>query len=762
MVFDENQHYDPSEPDLTQLVAEPMIETTFETPQHYRAIVSSLELEDDEISVTDVDATEDVSSLVAEGERLTKKGVTSSNDFTLPTPLPTPQSALESTPESMSDLTLASTSNYVTPRTSPPVTLTEERLPKANTVQPKHVVSASLDVGNILPEGVTRSRKKKYAAALQTTLDGKLTAFHNAFFAFSTAIKYYDVPPRSTFLPSPITPIKLHRDSLPPEPQNFRELAKHPFAEGFKHAMRVELTALRSKTTWAEVPKDEAEKEKRTPIPTTWVFKYKFDDQGFLIKYKARLCARGDLQKTEGDTYAATLAARIFRALMALAAAFDLETRQYDAVNAFANSPINEPTYCTLPQGWDGLDINILLKLLRALYGLRQSPALWYQNLSKTFLQLGLDPVPGVECCFVNDHMIVFFFVDDISVLYDKRYTKEVDEFQSRLFEIYEMRNLGEIEWFIGVRVIRDRPHRLLWLCQDSYIDKLASKFNISSDTRHYNTPLPVKALQKNTGQATAQEIYAYQQRVGSINFAAVITRLDVAHAASKLSEHLTNPSSRHLELANRTIDYLVGTRSLAIQFNGLSDQSKSIFLASSDASFADDPDTRYSSQGYVFTLFDGPIDWKANKQKTVTLSSTEAELLTMSTTGKETIWWTRFFDAIDFDPGHKTFIQCDNRQTIRAFNSDHPRFTTKLRHVDIHRHWLRQEVSNGTLDIRWTPTATILADGLTKPLTIQRHRDFVRSLGMKDVKDKTEKGESPTVGKENPEVFHDSQIGDS
>ena len=196
--------------------------------------------------------------------------------------------------------------------------------------------------------------------------------------------------------------------------------------------MRVELADLRNKNTWMEVPRDEAEKENKSPIPTTWVFKYKFDDQGFLTKYKARLCAWGDLQNTEEDTYAATLAARIFRALMALTAAFVLKTRQYDAVNAFANSPIDEPTYCTPPQGWDG-DTYILLKLLQALYSLKQSPALWYRHLSKTLLHLGLDPVPDVECCFVSDYMIVFSFVDDISVLYDKKYTDKVDDFQGKL-----------------------------------------------------------------------------------------------------------------------------------------------------------------------------------------------------------------------------------------------------------------------------------------------------------------------------------------
>ena len=85
-----------------------------------------------------------------------------------------------------------------------------------------------------------------------------------------------------------------------------------------------------------------------------WVYRYKFDENGWLVKFKARLVARGDLQHTMMDTFAATLAARLFRFLMALAAAFGLETRQYDAVNAFANALIDEPTYCKPPPGWPG------------------------------------------------------------------------------------------------------------------------------------------------------------------------------------------------------------------------------------------------------------------------------------------------------------------------------------------------------------------------------------------------------------------------
>jgi Reverse transcriptase (RNA-dependent DNA polymerase) len=111
-----------------------------------------------------------------------------------------------------------------------------------------------------------------------------------------------------------------------------------------------------------------------TPLPLLWVFKYKFDTNGYLTKFKARLCVRGDLQTTEQDTYAATLAARTFRALMAISAAFDLEASQFDAVSAFVNSDLDEEIYCQPPEGYQRPDSTWLL--LRALYGLKQSPLL--------------------------------------------------------------------------------------------------------------------------------------------------------------------------------------------------------------------------------------------------------------------------------------------------------------------------------------------------------------------------------------------------
>jgi hypothetical protein len=128
-------------------------------------------------------------------------------------------------------------------------------------------------------------------------------------------------------------------------------------------------------------------------------------------------------------------------------------------------------------------------------------------------------------------------------------------------------------------------------------------------------------------------------------------------------------------------------------------------------------------------------VDWKSTKQKTVTTSSTEAELLALSHAAKETYWWTRLFKSIDFNPGQdQTTINCDNIQTIRLLTKQTPVLATKLKHVDIHNHWLRQEVQNGNIQIDWVSTHNMPADGLTKNLPRQKHDIFVGQLGLVDI----------------------------
>jgi hypothetical protein len=445
--------------------------------------------------------------------------------------------------------------------------------------------------------------------------------------------------------------------------------------------------------------------------------------------------ARGDLQYTAEDTYAATLAAQTLRAIMAVIAAKGLETRQYDAVNAFANSPLPTPILCYCAEGYGRF--GYLLRVLKAIYGLKTSPLLWYKHITRTLEDLGLHSIPDSNCLFVNDWLILIFYVDDIITAYAPRDQPLMDKFEVDLLNKYEMRRMGEAEHFLGVRIVRDRPQRKLWLIQDSYFENLAGKYNITVNLNKVpKTPLPSTELVPFEGNATAQQIYGYQQRVGSINFSAVITRPDVSKSVSILSEFLQNPSPTHIAAADRTLEYLVGTKYLAIEYNG-NHEEKNIFVASSDSAFADDIATRHSSYGFCFSLFGGVIHYKAVKGSTVTTSSTEAELLALSMTAKDFVWWKRFFGHIQLDLDEEPTIHCDNQQTIRLLTKETPKLQTALKHVDIHQSWLRQEVQAGRIKVQWVPTAEMVADGFTKALPAQKHSDFMKLLNLVDIKDK-------------------------
>jgi hypothetical protein len=108
--------------------------------------------------------------------------------------------------------------------------------------------------------------------------------------------------------------------------------------------------------------------------------------------------------------------------------------------------------------------------------------------------------------------------------------------------------------------------------------------------------------------------------------------------------------------------------------------------------------------------------------------------------TGKEFIWWTRFFENIQFDlEDEEPTIYCDNTQTIRLMMKETPKLQTALKHVDIHQCWLRQEVQAKRIKVQWIPTSEMVADGFTKVLPVQKHANFVRLLNLVDIKDKIE-----------------------
>lgn len=122
----------------------------------------------------------------------------------------------------------------------------------------------------------------------------EVSTFYTLFSAFLSALIYYGT---TTTKPAMVivAAAPLHRDTMPIEPDGYKEMLKHAHAAGFKQAINTEIESLQAKQTWQEVSPNHALTVGKILIPTRWVFKYKFDDQGYFIKYKAQLVARGDL-----------------------------------------------------------------------------------------------------------------------------------------------------------------------------------------------------------------------------------------------------------------------------------------------------------------------------------------------------------------------------------------------------------------------------------------------------------------------------------
>jgi hypothetical protein len=533
---------------------------------------------------------------------------------------------------------------------------------------------------------------------------------------------------------------RVHQNDLPKAPKHWSELEKHPFGVFFIQDAETEIGNLESRNCWRVILIIEASS---ALIPLKWAFGYKIGSDGFVIRCRSRVVVRGDLQEeqTITSTYAATLAARSFRVAIAVAARFDLEIEQFDVVNAFVNAkrdPRSVPVACKLPDGFK--QPGMCVEIDRALYGMRDSPALWYQEFTTTLTRAGLIPCKEEPCIFMDKRrkLMVVFYVDDVQVLYHRTDKDKAQLFISELKDVYNLHDLENIEWFLGVRVIRDRAARKIWLVHDTYIEKISKKFALDS-WKCPSTPLPGTELVKNTGnQATPAKIKEYQEKVGSLLYTAIMIRPDVAFAAAQLSQFLTNPSEEHMKAVNWAIMYLWGTRFLAIQYGGEHSEIQELRI-SSDASFADDPETRRSSHGYIISLFGGPIIWKAARQPTVSTSTTQAELLAVEHTAKETMALQRFFKELHLVLSDPWTIFCDNQQTIRLIVGENERISTKLRHVDIQNMWLRQEHAFGTFEVTYLPTNDMPADGLTKNLPRYKFEHFRSLLNLHDVRAKIE-----------------------
>jgi hypothetical protein len=322
----------------------------------------------------------------------------------------------------------------------------------------------------------------------------------------------------------------------------------------------------------------------------------------------------------------------------------------------------------------------------------------------------------------------------------------------SKLKDIFEIRNLDTLKFFLRMRVIQRSD--VIYLVQDAYVEKLIKEYKISINQKTSSILLSYQSLISYENEIDSDRVHVYRQKLRSICYSVIITRSDIVKFASKLAEFLTNSDFYHLIVADHCIRYLHATRYLEIKFDVSKDEeliiqidinsnainqidfisNKHVFETSVDASFANEKNRR-SDENYTFKLFEELIDWAARKQVIISTSITEIELLAMLHADKEFIWWIHLFEKLRFNSDQKMIIYNDNLQIIRLLTSEIAKMNIKLRHVNIAQCWLRQSIRQGKIDVEYLSTAYLMTDEMIKLLSSQRHKQFIQQLKLMNVK---------------------------
>lgn len=296
------------------------------------------------------------------------------------------------------------------------------------------------------------------------------------------------------------------------------------------------------------------------------------------------------------------------------------------------------------------------------------------------------------------------------------------------------MKDLGPLSYCLGIEFNQNIEKHEITMSQSKYIRDVLKRFNME-DCKRVTTPMnPSEKLSKDMCPKTEDEKkevekLPYQNLIGSLMYS-VSTRPDITHAVSILSQFNSNFGKQHWIAAKRVLRYLKSTENLGLIFK----KSEENLVSYADADWSANIDDRRSYTGHAFCFAGATVSWESRKQRTVAMSSTEAEYMALSESAKEAIHLRRFLTEI---LGHQetTIIYNDNQGAGQLCKN--PVFHNRTKHVDIRHHFVRESIESGHIGVEYLPTDEMPADLLTKGLSATKHNKCAMSLGMNKIQPK-------------------------
>ncbi|KAI3724944.1 hypothetical protein L1987_64712 [Smallanthus sonchifolius] len=415
------------------------------------------------------------------------------------------------------------------------------------------------------------------------------------------------------------------------EPKNVKEaLADNCWIE----AMQDELSQFQKLHVWdlVDLPKG------MHPIGTRWVFKCKTDDRHVMVKNKARLVVQGFYQQEGFDyTEVYALVARLvaIRLFLAYASFVSFKVYQLDVKSAFLYGKVHEEVYVTQPPGFeDPHNIDKVYKLDKALYGLHQAPQAWYETFSKHLLSNGFDRGQIDSTLFIRktggDILLVQVYVDDI--IFGSTNEEMCREFERVMKSKFEMSNMGELSFFLGLQVSQREDG--IYLHQTKYVQDILSKYKMN-DCSTYGTSITVNHDMQPDKDEKDVDCKLYHGMIGSLMYLTA-SRPDIMFAVCLCSRFQSQPKESHMITVKRIFTYLKGKTRLGLWY---SKQQSFEFKTYTDSDYGGCNLDRKSTSGGCQFLGDRLVSWQCKKQSTVFVSTCEAEYVAVASCCSQILW---------------------------------------------------------------------------------------------------------------------------
>ena len=511
-----------------------------------------------------------------------------------------------------------------------------------------------------------------------------------------------------------------------PDPIYYKDAVQYSH---WRDAMNTELGALESNNTWEVTTLPPG----KVAIACKWLFKTKYRPDGSVERYKSRLVILGCKQKYGEDyweTFAPVAKMSTVRTLLAVAAMEGWYAIQMDVTNAFLHGDLNEVVYMKLPQGYYhwGCRINeksvhcpskpaaeLVCKLRKTLYRLKQAPRLWFAKLSSRLLQMGYYQSKSDYSLFIThtDDSItaILVYVDDLLICGNNN--KQLDCLKTLLSQSFNMKDLGPASYFLGIEIHRSEDG--FFLSQKKYTHDILQEHGM---LKSRPLQLPMDCHLKLTPEKgdPLPDPSIYQRLIGKLIYL-TITRPDITFTVQLLAQFMHSPTTVHMQAARRLLRYLIGTLSQGIL---LASSSAAQLTAYCDSDWASCPMTRKSTTGYCIFLGKSPITWKTKKQSVVSRSSAEAEYRAMAMTTCEVTWISALLKDIGVKNLPPTILKCDNQAALAI--AANPVLHEKMKHVDIDCHYIRDQIQAGNIVTSQVQSSEQIADIMTKVLSTKLH----------------------------------------